>query len=100
MEAGLDRRLEVIDLVPVPTGQDDDVPRLLGEQTRQEVRAGVDLQLPRGGVVTALVEAGDAAQVGDQVRAERGVDVHAAGHAGIRLLLHQGGVEVAGVEGD
>ena len=49
--------------MPVTTGQDDDVTRLLGEQTSQEVRASVDLQFPPGGVVATLVEAGDAAQV-------------------------------------
>ena len=36
----------------------------------------------------------------DEVRAQRRVDVDHVGDAGIHLLLDEGGVEVAGVEGE
>ena len=39
-------------------------------------------------------------EVGEEVRAERRVDVHGRVDAGVHLLLDEGGVEVAGVEGD
>ena len=45
------------------------------------------------------VERGDAAEVGEQVGAEAGEDVDARRDAGVRLLLHQRGVEVSGVVG-
>ena len=51
-------------------------------------------------MVRAQVEARDALEMVDEVGPERRVDVDGGGHARIHLLLHQRGVEVAGIQGD
>ncbi len=99
VEPGVQRGLDAVDLAAVAPGEDHRVARPVAQHLGQEVGRGVDLELPARRVVRALVEAGHAREMVDQVRTERRVDVDHLGDARIHLLLHQGGVEVAGIEG-
>jgi hypothetical protein len=78
VKAGLDGGLEVVDLLLIAPGQDDDVARPVAAQAFEIIGSRVDLQLPGGRVGGPAVEAGDAAQVGEQVGSQRRVDVDRA----------------------
>ena len=59
----------------------------------------MNLELPRRGDVGSTVETGDAAEVREQIGAERRVHVDDRRDAGRHFLLHQGGVKVPRIPG-
>src|SRR5262249_17333203 len=81
-------------------GQHDDVAGSLVEHAGQEVRTGVDLQVPVRRPVAAVVEPGDTVEMSRQVGAEWRVDMHPPGHTAGHLLLKQGRVAMARIQCD
>ena len=100
MQIGVERGLHAIDLPPVASRDHHGVPGMLLEHPLQEIRAGVDLELPRRRVARAPVEPRHPRQMVHEVGAQRRVHVHLCGNARVHLLLDEGGVEVAGVQRD
>ena len=99
VQAGADRPRDAIELRPVASGEDHGIARPLAQHPLEEVRAGVELHLPRGGLLGPLVVRGNAFQMLVEVPALRRIDVHARGHAGIHLFLNQRGMEMTGIQG-
>ena len=86
---GVERGLDAVDLAAVAAREDDGVAGTVAQHALQEVRAGVDLELPARSAVRAQVEARRCGRVVGEVRAQRRVDVHRRRHARVHLLLHQ-----------
>ena len=98
MQPGRDRRLDPLDLHSVTAGNDRDAAgRFLG-QPCQKIRRGLDLQLPPGRRLALRVEAGNPAEVVDQLGPERRIDICFRRQARIHLLLYQRGMEMAGID--
>ena len=66
----------------------------------EEIPTGVDLELPVRRLLLAGVETGNPCQVIDKVRPDRRIYLHLWGEVGIHLLLHESGMEVAGIGDD
>ena len=58
----------------------------------------MNVEPPIGGRLRPPVVPGDAAQIIDQIGAERRMDPHERRQPRIHLLLHQRGVEVTGID--
>lgn len=99
VQARLDRAQDLVDLDAVAPGEDDNVARTVAEHPGETVRTGVHFPGPRCRTRRAVIEAGEAVQVGDQVGADGRENVDAAVHVRIHLAVDERGVEVAGVEG-
>ena len=98
MQPGRDRRLDPLDLHSVTAGNDRDAAgRFLG-QPCQKIRRGLDLQLPPGRRLALRVQAGNPAEVVDQLGPERRIDICFRRQARIHLLLYQRGMEMAGID--
>src|SRR5207248_9895553 len=66
--------------------------------SRARIRRGLDLQLPPGRRLALRVEAGNPAEVVDQLGPERRIDICFRRQARIHLLLYQRGMEMAGID--
>ena len=99
VKAGMHGRRNAIELWAIASGKHDHVPRPFLQHAVQSVRARMNFRLPRRRARRALVECVDALQVFVEIVASRRVDIDAPGNAWIHLLLNEGGVKVAGVEG-
>ena len=66
----------------------------------EKIGAGMHVEPPIGGRLRPPVVPGDAAQVIDQVRAERRMNPHQRRQPRIHLRLHQRGVEMTGIDDD
>ena len=65
VHAGFYSSKNAINLLPVATGQDRQIPQSLVEHPLECVGSRVDFKLPTGGVVSSRVETGDPLQVCD-----------------------------------
>lgn len=100
MQSGLERGEDAIDLAAVAAGEDDSIAGMIMEHGCHGVRAGVDIEVPVGGVVLAVIEEGDAVEVVEQFRAEAGIDGDARIEGGVHFALNEGGMEVARIDDD
>ena len=78
----------------------DQRPNRIAVGIHAEIRRRIYRQAPIGRPVGTGIEAGDAAQIIDQVRAERRIDMRLGRKVRIHLLLHQSGVKMAGIDDD
>ena len=100
LQAGVDRgRMRSI-LPRLRPESTTDVARPVAQHPLEEVRRRRGPRAPSVvGLAARWLNAAIALEVVDEVGAERRVDVDARRDAGVHLLLHEGGVEMAGIEG-
>jgi hypothetical protein len=90
----------LLDLAAVVAREDRDAARRFVARPVEKIGAGMHVEPPIAGCLRPPVEPGDAAQVVDQVRAERRMNLHKRRQPRIHLGLHQRGMEMTGVDDD
>ena len=99
MQPGMNRRLDRVDLAPVAAGKHHNIAGPFLQHPIQGFWPGMDFQLPSGGPFDSGVEAGNALEVGQQVGAKRGVNVHNRIDSVVHFFLDKGGMKMARIEG-
>ena len=100
VEAGFDAFEDVAGLACVVAGDHHEVAGFLREHFLEEIVALVDLGDPLGRIVGAGVESLDEREVAFEFGTIGRVDADFRGHSFELGLLHQRGVEMAGIQGD
>ena len=99
VQAGLDRCRDPIDLRAVAARKHDDVARPVAQHPLEGVRRRVHVDGPCRRARGAPVERVDSLEVFVEIGPERRVDVDAGRDTRVHLLLHERGVEMAGIDG-
>ncbi len=94
MEAGIQAAFDVINLVTIIAGNDDDITRPFGQHPLEEIGADVELFFPLGRVRGSCVIGFDTFQMFVQVGARRGVNRNGRRNRWIHNFLHQRRVEM------
>ena len=100
IDARLDGGEDPLSLAAVAAGKDRHRARALMAHPLEEIRAGMDLELPVGRLLLTRVEAGNPCQIVGEVGPDRRIDVHRWREVRVHLLLHESGMKMAGVGDD